>query len=71
MILATAAIPVIASLSQKNAKQLEKDGAVAYFEQSTLMLDKASESLLAAVKKVLIQPVRARGQSYVASSEPP
>jgi len=55
---ATAAIPVIVltSLSQKNAKQLEKDGAAAYFEKSTLMLDKASESILAALKSVLPQP---------------
>jgi CheY-like chemotaxis protein len=55
---ATAAIPVIVltSLSQKNAKQLEKDGAAAYFEKSSLLLDKASESILAAVKSVLPHP---------------
>jgi twitching motility two-component system response regulator PilH len=55
---ATAAIPVIVltSLSQKNAKQLEKDGAAAYLEKSTLTLDQGSESILAAVKAVLTQP---------------
>jgi two-component system, OmpR family, alkaline phosphatase synthesis response regulator PhoP len=52
---ATSAIPVIVltSLSLKNAKQLEKDGAAAYLEKSTLTLDRGSESILAAVKTVL------------------
>jgi len=50
---ATASIPVIVltSLSQKNAQQLEKDGAAGFFEKSEL--SKGHTSLLAAIGKIL------------------
>jgi CheY-like chemotaxis protein len=52
---ATKHIPVIVltSLSQKNAEKLLTDGATAYFEKSTLELDKNSDRLAAAVEMVL------------------
>jgi CheY-like chemotaxis protein len=52
---ATAAIPVmmLTSLSQKNAKALEKDGAAGFFEKSDAMLGAGPESLLAAIAKTL------------------
>lgn len=52
---ATAAIPVmmLTSLSQKNAKQLEKDGASCFFEKSDSMLGKGPDSLVAAVDRML------------------
>jgi len=52
---ATAAIPVIvlSGLSQKNAKQLEKDGASGFFEKSDSMLGKGPDSLVAAVDRML------------------
>jgi CheY-like chemotaxis protein len=52
---ATAAIPVmmLTSLSQKNAKQFEKDGASCFFEKSDSMLGKGPESLFAAVDRIL------------------
>lgn len=51
---ATAHIPVIVltSLSQKNEGRLLSEGAVAYFEKSTLELDKSSDRLAAAVAAV-------------------
>jgi len=51
----TAAIPVmmLTSLSQKNAKQLEKDGANGFFEKSDSMLGKGPDSLFAAVDRML------------------
>ncbi len=51
----TAAIPVIVltSLSQKNEEKLLHDGAAAYFEKSTLDLDKNSDRLAATVETVL------------------
>jgi CheY-like chemotaxis protein len=51
----TAAIPVmmLTSLSQKNAKQLEKDGASCFFEKSDSMLGKGPDSLFAAVDRML------------------
>jgi CheY-like chemotaxis protein len=51
----TAAIPVmmLTSLSQKNAKQLEKDGADSFFEKSDSMLGKGPDSLFAAVERLL------------------
>jgi CheY-like chemotaxis protein len=51
---ATAAIPVmmLTSLSQKNAAQLQKDGAAGYFEKSDLMLGAGPASLVAAVEKI-------------------
>ena len=52
---ATAAIPVmmLTSLSHKNAKAMEKDGAAGFFEKSDAMLGKGPESLVAAVEKML------------------
>jgi CheY-like chemotaxis protein len=51
----TAAIPVmmLTSLSQKNAKALEKDGATSFFEKSDGMLGTDPQSLLAAIEKIL------------------
>src|ERR1700683_1559331 len=52
---ATAAIPVmmLTGLSQKNAKQLEKDGACGFFEKSDSMLGNGPQSLLATVDRIL------------------
>ena len=52
---ATATIPVmmLTGLSQKNAKQLEKDGASGFFEKSDAMLGKGPHSLVAAVDRML------------------
>ncbi|MFY9646739.1 MAG: response regulator [Terriglobales bacterium] len=52
---ATRNIPVIVltSLSQKNEEKLLQDGAAAFFEKSTLELDKSSNRLIAAVETVL------------------
>jgi two-component system alkaline phosphatase synthesis response regulator PhoP len=57
---ATAAIPVmmLTSLSQKNAKQLEKDGASSFFEKSDAMLGNGPDSLLAAVDRMLKTSVK-------------
>ncbi len=54
---ATRDIPVIVltSLSQKNEEKLLQEGAAAYFEKSTLQLDKSSERLAATVETVLGQ----------------
>ena len=54
---ATKDIPVIVltSLSQKNEEKLLSEGAAAYFEKSTLELDKSSDRLAAAVETVLRQ----------------
>ncbi len=52
---ATRGIPVIVltSLSQKNEEKLINEGAAAYFEKSTLELDKSSDRLAATVEEVL------------------
>ena len=52
---ATKDIPdiVLTSLSQKNEGRLINEGAAAYFEKSTLELDKSSDRLAAAVETVL------------------
>jgi len=52
---ATGNIPVIVltSLSQKNEEKLIHEGAAAYFEKSTLQLDKSSDLLAATVETVL------------------
>lgn len=52
---ATKNIPVVVltSLSQKNEEKLIHDGAIAYFEKSTLELDKNSDRLVATVATVL------------------
>ena len=54
---ATAAIPVIVltSLSQVNEDKLIQDGAAAYFEKSSLDLDKRPDLLPATVERVLCQ----------------
>ena len=54
---ATKDIPVIVltSLSQKNEEKLLHEGAAAYFEKSTLELDKNSNRLAAAIETVLRQ----------------
>ena len=52
---ATAAIPVmmLTSLSHKNAKAMEKDGAAGFFEKSDAMLGAGPNSLLAAIENML------------------
>ena len=52
---ATMDIPVIVltSLSQKNEERLLSEGAAAYFEKSTLELDKSSDGLASVIKTVL------------------
>ena len=54
----TAAIPVmmLTSLSQKNEKQLVKDGANSFYEKTDSMLGKGPDSLFAAVDRILKQP---------------
>jgi CheY-like chemotaxis protein len=47
------AVMVLTSLSPKNAKALEKDGAVGFFEKTDLMLGSGPSSLVAAVQKIL------------------
>jgi CheY-like chemotaxis protein len=51
----TSDIPVIvlSGLSQRNAEKLLQEGAEAYFEKSTLELDKSPEKLSIAVETVL------------------
>src|ERR1700716_467295 len=50
---ATAAIPVmmLTSLSQKNAKRFENDGAISFFEKTDSMLGEGPGSLFAAVDR--------------------
>ena len=52
---ATMDIPVVVltSLPQRNEKKLLHEGAAAYFEKSTLELDKSSDRLVATVETVL------------------
>jgi len=59
---ATASIPVmmLTGLSQKNAIQMEKDGASCFFEKSDSMLGKGPDSLIAAVHRILKEPSSAR-----------
>jgi two-component system cell cycle response regulator DivK len=49
-------VMVLTSLSQKNAKALEKDGAAGFFEKSDLMLGRGPSSLVAAVDEILKKP---------------
>ena len=51
----TAAIPVmmLTGLSQKNAAQLEKDGASGFFEKCDSMLGQGPDSLTGAVERML------------------
>jgi CheY-like chemotaxis protein len=60
---ATKDIPVIVltSLSQKNEEKLLHEGAAAYFEKSTLELDKNSNRLAAAIETVLRQVNHQKG----------
>ncbi len=46
-------VMVLTSLSQKNAKALEKDGAAGFFEKSDLMLGSGPSSLVAALETML------------------
>jgi CheY-like chemotaxis protein len=52
---ATAPIPVLmlTGLSQKNAKQLEKDGACGFFEKCDSMLENGPDSLVSVVDQML------------------
>jgi two-component system cell cycle response regulator DivK len=59
----TQAIPVvvISGLSPKNAERLREDGASGFLEKAELELDKGSDKLLAAVRKIVEKlPERAR-----------
>ena len=47
------AVMVLTSLSQKNAKALQKDGAAGFFEKSDLMLGSGPSSLVAALETML------------------
>lgn len=47
------AVMMLTGLSQKNAKQMEKDGAAGFFEKSDLMLGAGPGSLVGAVNKIL------------------
>ena len=59
---ATMDIPVIvlSSLSQKNEEKLVSEGAAAYFEKSTLELDKNSDRLAAIIQTTLAGASRLR-----------
>jgi CheY-like chemotaxis protein len=59
---ATMDIPVIvlSSLSQKNEEKLLSEGAAAYFEKSTLDLDKCSDRLTAVIQTTLGRASRLR-----------
>jgi len=46
-------VVVLTSLSQRNEEKLLQEGAAAYFEKSTLQLDKSSNRLAATVETVL------------------
>jgi hypothetical protein len=46
-------VMMLTGLSQKNAKQFEKDGATCFFEKSDSMLGKGPDSLFAAVDRIL------------------
>ena len=50
------AVMMLTSLSEKNSKQLEKDGAVGFFEKTNLMLGAGPGSLVTAVQKLLNHP---------------
>jgi DNA-binding response OmpR family regulator len=66
---ATMDIPVIVltSLSQKNEERLLHEGAAAYFEKSTLELDKSSNRLAAAVETVLRRASRQKKSAHSSS----
>jgi CheY-like chemotaxis protein len=62
-------IPVIVltSLSQKNEEKLLSEGAAAYFEKSTLELDKGSDRLAATVETVLGRTSRQKKSAHSSS----
>ncbi len=66
---ATMHIPVIVltSLSQKNEEKLIHEGAAAYFEKSTLELDKGSDRLAATVETVLGRVNRQKKSAHSSS----
>ena len=61
---ATAGVPVmmLTGLSQKNANQMVKDGACAYFEKSNSMLGDGPDSLLAAINRILREHIPGKQQ---------
>lgn len=59
-------IVVLSALSQKNAARLQSDGAFAFFEKSSLELEKGSEKLLAALAEVLKKIPPALGRASTA-----
>jgi CheY-like chemotaxis protein len=76
---ATMDIPIIvlsSSLSQKNEEKLLSEGAAAYFEKSTLELDKSSNRLAETVETVLARSKKKHASNSQASvstlaAEPP
>lgn len=66
---ATKDIPVVVltSLSQKNEEKLIQEGAAAYFEKSTLELDKSSDRLAATVETVLRRFNRSKKSAHASS----
>lgn len=52
---ATTPIVVFSSLPQSNESKLKRDGATAYFDKTSLGLDKHSDSLLQIVKKIFAE----------------
>lgn len=46
-------VVVITGMTQKNAARLQRDGAAAFLEKSTLELDKGCDRLLAAVRDLV------------------
>jgi CheY-like chemotaxis protein len=64
---ATMDIPVIVltSLSQKNEEKLIQEGAAAYFEKSTLELDKSSDRLAATIETVLGRVASAKKRAAI------
>ena len=50
------AVMMLTSLSERNSKQLEKDGAAGFFEKTDLMLGAGPGSLVTAVQRLLNHP---------------
>jgi CheY-like chemotaxis protein len=68
---ATAAIPVmiLTSLSQKNAKQFEKDGVSSFFEKSDSMLGRGPDALFVAVAHFEKNQLQSIGNGVCASNQ--
>ena len=68
---ATKDIPVVVltSLSQKNEEKLIHEGAEAYFEKSSLELDKNSDRLAATVTTVLTRVKRSKSAAQAAAAK--